>query len=134
MNKNFFAGLEELFARVASFLLVIIGFVIFILARNVNFILDWLGLVQVLSLFWLIYEVLGLIFFQAFHFFARQQIIPSAIPTANLDTNSHSLNQTTILKENQNLGEKIEKMNEKDKLQETKKPVLENVEVINTQE
>lgn len=81
MNKNFFAGLEELFARLASFLLVVLGFIIFILARNVMFQLDWLGLVQVLGLFWVIYEVLGLIFFQAFHFFAKQQIIPSNIPS-----------------------------------------------------
>lgn len=72
-NKNFFAGLEELFARLASFILVVLGFVIFMIARDRIFEFNWLVLLQVLGLFWVLYEFLGLIFFQAFHFFAKQQ-------------------------------------------------------------
>lgn len=125
MNKNFFAGLEELFARLASFLLVILGFIIFILARNVNFVLDWLSLIQVLALFCIIYEVLGLIFFQAFHFFARQQIIPNIIPITepiiNLEPNFQS--------KTPNLTEKIEP-NSKNSMEESREPVIEEVEVI----
>ena len=124
MNKNFFAGLEELFARVASFLLVILGFIIFILARNVNFILDWLGLVQILALFWVIYEVLGLIFFQAFHFFARQQIIPNTIPS-NIPSQvpNYQPTETAILTEK----------TEENSQNSTKKPIKE-IEVITEQE
>ena len=125
MNKNFFAGLEELFARLASFLLVNLGFIIFILARNVNFILDWLGLVQILALFWVIYEVLGLIFFQAFHFFAKQQVIPNAIPS-NIPSQvpNYQPSETTIL------TEKVELQNSENT---TIKPIKE-VEVITEQE
>lgn len=89
-NKNFFAGLEELFARLAGFILVVLGFVIFMIARDRNFDLNWLGMLQVLGLFWILYEVLGLIFFQAFHFFAKQQtpgpVIQSAPPAEKLET------------------------------------------------
>ncbi len=108
-NKNFFSGLEELFARLVSFILVALGFVIFMIARDRNFDLNWLGILQILALFWLLYEVLGLIFFQVFHFFAKQQ---SQIQPQIQPQTSNSL----IIPETENSGntEKSEMENSKE--------------------
>lgn len=99
------------------------------MARNVNFILDWLGLVQILALFWVIYEVLGLIFFQVFHFFAKQQVIPNTIPSNIPATPNYQPTETAVL------TEKVELQNPENA---TKKPIQklipEEVEVVKADE
>jgi len=128
MDQKFFAGLEELFARLASFVLVIIGFMIFISARNVDFVLDWFGLIQVLGLFWFFYEILGLIFFQAFHFFAKQQIIPSKIESGHVQIQEQIQENSTPIPNPDN--EKIDQKVEKTQIHE---PIVEKVEKTETE-
>lgn len=70
--KNFLSGLEEIFARVFGFLAVSIVFLVFVYARGfLN--LDWYSTAGLLSLFWILYELLSYILFLLFAFFSKKQ-------------------------------------------------------------
>ena len=80
MNTKIFAGLEEIFARLFAMLIVIIGFVIVVLARE-TVTLDWFDSSGWLLLFWFLYELVSIILFNVFVFFAKRQISPDIAET-----------------------------------------------------
>ncbi len=71
-DKSFFAGLEEIFARLLGLVLTIIFFLIYIVAIQ-ELILDWRQALILLTIFWLVYETVSLILFSVFRFFAKQK-------------------------------------------------------------
>lgn len=74
MNKNqsFFAGQEEVLARISSLVISTIFFLIFIIAREqIN--LNYQSAIIFISIFWVVYESLALILFQLFSHFANNK-------------------------------------------------------------
>ncbi len=71
-DKSFFAGLEEVFARLLGLALTLVFFLIYIVAIQ-ELLLGWLETLALLSLFWFIYEIISLLLFSVFRFFAKQQ-------------------------------------------------------------
>jgi hypothetical protein len=69
-TKHFFAGLEEVLARLAAVSITIIMFAIFTFAKDNKTVLDTYQLAGYLSVFWAIYELLSWILFRAFIFFS----------------------------------------------------------------
>lgn len=70
-QKSFFAGQEEVFARIISLLLSSLFFVIFTVAKE-TVTLKWDNVLYSLGIFWIIYESLSLLLFQIFKFFAKK--------------------------------------------------------------
>lgn len=71
-NKSFFAGMEEVLARICSLVLTLVFFLIFILTRG-ELEVEWRTLSVILLIFWLVYEILSLMFFNAFRYFSNNQ-------------------------------------------------------------
>jgi hypothetical protein len=69
-NRNFFAGLEEVLARILGLCVTLVFFAVYVSAKG-TILADWYGIVGYLSLFWLIYEMLSYILFIAFAYFSR---------------------------------------------------------------
>jgi hypothetical protein len=70
---NFFAGLEEAFARFFSAVFTILLFVVFALGNmptTTN--LSTVEIIIYLGLFWLVYESISYLFFFLFNFFTRR--------------------------------------------------------------
>ncbi len=72
-NRRFFTGLEEVFARFLSLFVSLTLFSVYVTAKS-TITLDWYGLAGYLGLFWLIYELLGYVFFLAFVFFSKDDV------------------------------------------------------------
>lgn len=75
MNTKIFAGLEEIFARLFAALITIIIFVVIVVAREMVE-LDWFSVGGWLLLFWFIYELISIILFNLFVFFAKRELSP----------------------------------------------------------
>jgi uncharacterized membrane protein len=72
-NRKFFAGLEEVLARILGLCVTLVFFAVYVSAKTtIN--TDWYGIIGYLSLFWLIYEVLSYILFIAFAYFSRDNM------------------------------------------------------------
>jgi hypothetical protein len=70
MNKNFFAGLEEVTSRLISLVITSAFFLVYISAKpNQEILINWTQLLIILSVFWLVYELLGYLLFTAFNYF-----------------------------------------------------------------
>jgi hypothetical protein len=69
-NRKFFAGLEEVLARLLGLGVTLVFFAVYVSAKG-TILADWYGIIGYLSLFWLIYEILSYILFLAFAFFSR---------------------------------------------------------------
>ena len=89
MNTKIFAGLEEIFARLLSALLVIAVFVIITVARE-TVELEWLPVAGWLLLFWFVYELLSIILFNLFSFFASRSTAPAIEPAQTVDIADNS--------------------------------------------
>ena len=70
-NKIFFRGVEWIFAKALSFVLIVLGFTIFIIAKGGSLVLDLWNLLQFITIIWILYELFGFILFQIFRFFIR---------------------------------------------------------------
>jgi|GEM_PF-3604580 len=79
-SKSFLSGLEELLARVVSLVLTLLFFVIYALSNSQSLTLDWFQLAVHLSIFWIVYETLALIFFQTFLFFSTKSVDKEVLP------------------------------------------------------
>jgi hypothetical protein len=71
-EKNFFAGLEEIFARLLGLALTLIFFLIYVIAVD-ELALGWQQALVVLGIFWLVYETVSLVLFSVFRFFSNQK-------------------------------------------------------------
>lgn len=69
-ENSFFAGLEEIIARLLGAIITLAFFLIYIVAVN-QITLDWVQTFVLLTIFWLTYEVVSLILFSVFSFFAK---------------------------------------------------------------
>jgi uncharacterized membrane protein len=69
-NRKFFAGLEEVLARILGLCVTLVFFAVYVSAKG-TILADWYGIIGYLSLFWLIYEILSYILFIAFAYFSR---------------------------------------------------------------
>lgn len=77
MNKNFFAGLEEVSSRLISLVITSAFFLVYISAKpNQEMLVNWTQLLIILSVFWLVYELLGYLFFTVFNYFGKQSEKP----------------------------------------------------------
>lgn len=85
MNTKIFAGLEEIFARLLAALIATTIFVVVVVARE-NIALEWLETAGWLLLFWFIYELLSIILFNIFTFFAGREPSPETIKTKDIST------------------------------------------------
>lgn len=72
-SKTFFAGQEEVFARLASFFVNCLFFSIFIVAKGFITI-QWKEMLIVLGVFWFLYELFAISLFQMFVFFSNNHI------------------------------------------------------------
>jgi predicted membrane protein len=73
MNKNFFTGLEEVASRLISLVITSAFFLVYISAKtNQEILVNWTHLLLILSIFWLVYELLGYLFFMIFNYFGNQ--------------------------------------------------------------
>lgn len=73
MKKPFFAGLEGIAARLVSFIITLVFFIIYVsTSGGVEF--DWYQMAGTLTLFWLCYEGVGYLLFLFFNFFARNNL------------------------------------------------------------
>jgi hypothetical protein len=100
IKKLFFGGFEWIFAKILSFVLVVIGFVVFTIAKGGFVVLSLWDLLRFLVIFWLLEELLFFVFSQIFHFFIH--IYQPARNKPNLDT---PLNNTL---DQSKQGEKID--------------------------
>lgn len=77
MNKNFLAGLEEVSSRLISLVITSTFFLVYISAKpNQEMLVNWTQLLIILSIFWLVYEFLGYLFFMIFGYFGKQGETP----------------------------------------------------------
>ncbi len=73
MNKNFFAGIEEVISRLLAAVISMVFFLIYIYARpDQEVTLNWSGLLAMLGIFWLVYEFIGYVLYLIFVYFSRQ--------------------------------------------------------------
>lgn len=70
-GRNFFSGLEEVVARLISFLVSVTFFVIYIAGQG-KFDLDWYKAAIVLGFFWILYELISYILFLILSFFSKK--------------------------------------------------------------
>jgi len=70
-KSSFLAGLEESFARLISFFITLLFFVIYTIAGGNSLSLNWTALLGFLALFWFLYEFISFLLFVAFSFFSR---------------------------------------------------------------
>lgn len=69
-EKSFFAGQAEIIARLSGLLIIVLFFVIYTATANqIN--LDWTGVTKGLGLFWFLYEITSLTFYQLFQYFQK---------------------------------------------------------------
>jgi hypothetical protein len=96
-NKQFFAGQEEIFARLAGFMLTNIGFLIYIFAKPNSIIerTDWVALMLTTCIFWFVYEFLSIILFQAFIFFSKNKEMEAKLRSQENTTQIPSQNTET---------------------------------------
>lgn len=83
MNTKIFAGLEEIFARLLAALIATVIFVVVVVART-EVSLEWLETAGWLLLFWFIYELLSIILFNIFTFFAGREPSPETLSTKDI--------------------------------------------------
>lgn len=72
-DNKFFAGQEEVFARICSMILSMLFFVIYVVA-SVSIVVDYKSVTIFLLVFWVIYESLSLILFQLFNHFSNLKV------------------------------------------------------------
>jgi Ca2+/H+ antiporter len=73
MNKNFFAGVEEVVSRLISAFITTVFFLVYVAAKDTaDVTLNWSGLLVVLVIFWLVYEFLAYCLYLIFVYFSRQ--------------------------------------------------------------
>lgn len=87
MSTKIFAGLEEVFARLLAAFLVIAGFVVVAVARQ-TVELTWLPVAGWLLLFWFLYELLSIVLFNLFAFFAKRTVSPEIEPSVETSPDS----------------------------------------------
>ena len=74
MSKSgFFSGLEEVLARFIAVFITLLFFVVYIIASGNYLEIDWIKFVLYAGIFWLMYELVALILFSMFSFFARMK-------------------------------------------------------------
>lgn len=78
-KKTFFAGQEEVFARLASLVINCLFFTIFIVAKD-YITLQWKEMLIVLGIFWILYELVAILLFQMFVFFSSNRKVEHVIP------------------------------------------------------
>ena len=71
-RPNYFGGLEGFAAKLVSLVITLVFFSIYTAAAK-GFESSWFELTGILTLFWVIYEILGYILFVFFNFFARNK-------------------------------------------------------------
>jgi hypothetical protein len=73
MNKNFFAGMEEVFSRLISTFLTIVFFLVYVSAKDSKeLLLNWSGLLAVLLIFWVVYELVAYCLYSVFIYFSKR--------------------------------------------------------------
>jgi predicted membrane protein len=78
MNKNFFAGMEEVFSRLISTFLTIVFFLVYISAKDSReLVLNWSGMLAVLLIFWIVYELVAYCLYVLFIYFSKQSQVNS---------------------------------------------------------
>lgn len=86
-KNSFFAGLEEVFARLLGVVIAFVFFLIYIVAVN-QIVLDWVKSLIMLVIFWLTYETLSLILFSVFSFFAKDKKAAAPVENSQVVHNS----------------------------------------------
>jgi predicted membrane protein len=95
INKAFFAGSEEVIARLVSLFISLLFFAIYMVAK-VSVVIDMYRLLTFLSIFWVVYEILAYILFMIFKFFSKaEEKMVSAEPNLQ-QKSSASTTATTV--------------------------------------
>ena len=98
-NKNFFAGLEEIVARLIALFFTLLGYVIYMLSSGITdsnlSVLDWKEMVIFLLVFWFCYELLGYFLFLILNFFSNRK--PEQKPDFNYNFKEEEQNQEASL-------------------------------------
>jgi len=82
-DGSFFSGLEEVVARLISFLVSVTFFVIYIAGQG-KLELDWYKAAIILGFFWILYELISYILFLILSFFSRKTETESQTEKINL--------------------------------------------------
>ena len=83
MNKNFFAGIEEVVSRLISAVITTIFFLVYVSAKtNSEIVLNWSGLLVSLAIFWLVYEFLAYCLYMIFVYFSKQSSVAATVEPA----------------------------------------------------
>ena len=91
LQKQFFAGTEEVIARLVSLCITLLFFAIYALAKT-TFYLDIYTLLTVLGIFWVVYEIFSYILFAIFKFFSKpEQNTPTNLQNSGSNSSTSAL-------------------------------------------